>query len=403
VSGLGGTWWQMYGEADPTLVGLLRGALAVLDPHDAALRAQLLARLAAELYFSPQRHEVEALSREAVALARRVGDGETLSRALTALHVALWVPDGLTERTAIADELVELAVQHGEHEWELSARSWRLTDRLESGDLAGVDSEVRACAQIADERPHPVLVWWADLYRASRALVAGAFDDAEAFAASAYAAGVAAGDYNATQAFAAQLFALRAEQGRLPELRDAVYANVETYPGVPAWRCGLAYVLAASREHAAARATLDDLASDRFGAIVQGSDWLTAMALATRACELSAYEAHATLLYELIAPYASRIVVVSIGLASLGPVAHHLGLLAWLGGRIDQAGAQFEHALALAAAARSAPWDARTRCAYARALREVDPNASARMAHAAAATARELGMAEVAAAAETLL
>src|SRR4029077_11996474 len=97
-AGLGGVWWYAYGQADRTLIDLLREALTALGPDAPALRAQVLARLATELYFSPTRDDAEALSREAVEIARGLGDDQTLIRALTALHIALWVPSGLGER-----------------------------------------------------------------------------------------------------------------------------------------------------------------------------------------------------------------------------------------------------------------------------------------------------------------
>jgi hypothetical protein len=364
-AGLGGVWWYAYGQADPTLIELLREALAALGPDAPSLRAQVLARLATELYFSPARDEATALSREAAEIARGLGDGQTLIRALTALHIALWVPAGLVERAQIADELVELAERLGHPELEMSGRAWRLTDSLELGDIDAVDAEIDACARIAEDRPHPVHAWYATLFRASRALVDGRFDDAERLAAAAHAAGAIEPVQNADQAFALQTFALRCEQGRLPELLEAVEAMVEAHPAVVAWRCAYAYVLAEAGDDAAARSALDQLAADRFGAIPTDSSWLGSLAVLARACEATGHAVHAPALYELLLPYARHIVVAGFGLASFGTVAHHLGLLAATMGRADDARAHFEDALAMADAMRARPWRARTERALA--------------------------------------
>jgi DNA-binding SARP family transcriptional activator len=274
-AGLGGVWWYAYGQADRTLIDLLREALTALGRDAPALRAQVLARLATELYFSPTREEAEALSREAVEIARGLSDDQTLIRALTALHTALWVPSGLGERARVADELVVLAERLGHPELEMSGRAWRLTDSLELGDVDAVDAEIDACARIAEDRPHPVHAWYATLFRASRALVDGRFDDAERLAAAAHAAGAIEPVQNTDQAFALQTFALRCEQGRLPELLEAVDAMVKAHPAVVAWRCAHAYVLAETGEDAAARAALDQVAVDRFRAIPADSSWLS--------------------------------------------------------------------------------------------------------------------------------
>jgi predicted ATPase len=62
------------GIVDPAEVELLKQALAALGGADSSLRARLLARLARALVYRPQAERRLALSEEAVALARRLGD-----------------------------------------------------------------------------------------------------------------------------------------------------------------------------------------------------------------------------------------------------------------------------------------------------------------------------------------
>jgi hypothetical protein len=62
------------GLVDRQLMALLQEALDALGPEDGALRARVLARLCLELTFSDQTQLMEALSLEAVEMARRLGE-----------------------------------------------------------------------------------------------------------------------------------------------------------------------------------------------------------------------------------------------------------------------------------------------------------------------------------------
>ena len=67
------------------LIPLLEEALDQLPEADGALRARLLARLAAALYWSASAERRESLAEEAIAMARRVGDPATLAFVLSGL------------------------------------------------------------------------------------------------------------------------------------------------------------------------------------------------------------------------------------------------------------------------------------------------------------------------------
>ena len=78
-----------FGVVDPVLVGMLEESLELLPPGDSALRARLMARLAAALQPSPTSAEPVALAREAIAIARRLGDAAALLDTLYAAVSAL--------------------------------------------------------------------------------------------------------------------------------------------------------------------------------------------------------------------------------------------------------------------------------------------------------------------------
>ena len=93
------------GVIDPLLISLLEEALTGLGTVDSALRASVLARLAIALVWSDAETRRDALSHEALAVARRVGDPGTLGLALIARHGVLWAPNRLHERVEVLAEL----------------------------------------------------------------------------------------------------------------------------------------------------------------------------------------------------------------------------------------------------------------------------------------------------------
>ena len=99
---------------------------------------------------------------------------------------------------------------------------------------------------------------------------------------------------------------------------------------------------------------------------------------------------HGAILYELLAPYASANIVRGVGVVCLGPVARVLGRLAVLLGREQEARQHFQTALRIAATIRAPALLAHTQLDYAEALGR-GPDA-VRLAGAAAATGRDLGL-----------
>src|SRR3954466_4927672 len=106
AEGLAG--WSEVGAIDHEAIGLIEEALALLGEEDSEVRARLLSRLAIAVYFVSD-HPPAALPREAVAMARRVGDPATLAFALNDAHFVLHGPASGDERIALATELIEVA------------------------------------------------------------------------------------------------------------------------------------------------------------------------------------------------------------------------------------------------------------------------------------------------------
>jgi tetratricopeptide (TPR) repeat protein len=396
--GYSGPWLEL-GTVDPVRLDLLERALEAVGPEDSARRSGLLSRLALELYYTgPERRET--LSREAVDVARRLGDGVALARALMSRRVAISGSPDVDERLAVTAELIQLAQLGGATETALWGHIWRAADQLEKGDMEAAYDEFAAYGELARGLRQPAYLWQIPLFDAVRALFEGRFDEIDALIAEGIEIGSRAHDPNAANYFGIHGFMLRWAQGRLAEVEDAVVSYVERYPAVPAWRCGLVLLYAELGRDEDALRELDALAADRFAGLPQDINWLPAVTWLAMSCGLLGDAERAATLYELMEPHAARNVTSGHPIFCLGAVSHYLGVLATTAGRPAAARPWFEDALERNELMGSPPLAAHTRHEYARALiaggREEDRELAEELLRLAAGAAAELGMASLA-------
>ncbi len=86
---------------DEGLIALYEEATGALGDADSLLRARVLGQLAVELVYTPQRERRDALTGEAVAIARRLGDRTGLAQVLILRLIAMNDPFTLAERLAL--------------------------------------------------------------------------------------------------------------------------------------------------------------------------------------------------------------------------------------------------------------------------------------------------------------
>jgi DNA-binding winged helix-turn-helix (wHTH) protein/tetratricopeptide (TPR) repeat protein len=383
------------GVVDPVLIDLLEAALGLLPSHDSALRAQVTARHAVALYDIPKSlARREALSRDAVAMAERIGDTAAHLGALSCRHWATWGPDNLDDRTAVATAMVALAEQAGDPEMALQGHRFRLVDALEVGDVDRVTTDLELCEALAARLRQPYYMWYVFGFRALRAFLDGRFSDSERCSQEALAAGQRAASPNVSQMYGAQMLALRREQGRIVEVEPMLQGLVAQFPTVPSWRCGLAYVLSEQGRSDDARVQFDLLATDDFAGIPRDAFWLVALQGLSDVCVLLADRPRAAVLYRLLLPYERRFAVNVVG-TCVSSIARALGSLAALLRRIDDARRHFETALAMETRLGAQPLLAHTRHDYGAALlREPSAprEAGRRLLAAARADFERLGM-----------
>ena len=385
---------------------MLREALEALSPEDSPLRARLLARLSLELIFSDEIQLTDPLSRQAVEMARRLGNAAALGPALAARWMAVWGPDGLAERAAVADEIVQLAQETGDRGLEVLGRAQRIATSLESGDFLGAEADLAAYAGLVDELRMPVHQWVLTTMRAMRALLQGAFDEAERLADEAIA--LQPERPNARWAHVMEMAQLRWDQGRLGEVRETWQTLVERYPRASVGRGWLALADVERGDHEAARRELRIAAEQiphgpRMGLCLQGL--AVASLVAAQLDDASA----ARRLYPVLLPYADHVIAMNMEhpVVCFGAASLYLALLATATSSWEAASDHFEAAIRVHERLGAAPLLARTRYEYARMLllrgEPADRARASECLERAATSARALGMAGLGAQAGRLM
>ncbi len=204
---------------DEGLIALYEEASGALGDADSLLRARVLGQLAVELVYTPHRERRDALTGEAVAIARRLGDRTGLAQVLVLRLIAMNDPFTLAERLALTGELTALAAEVGSSELAWHAAVYRTGALLESGDIGGAERALAEVERLAGELRQPFYTWWARTGRTMLAVMRGA-PDAEAQILATFELGTAAGQPDAPVVFGAQLGALRHNQGRIGELAE---------------------------------------------------------------------------------------------------------------------------------------------------------------------------------------
>jgi AAA ATPase domain len=394
--GYGGRFVWEPGRGDRHLRPLLEQAIAGLPEEDSKLRVRLMARLAGGPLADAREAEERrnALSRDAVEMARRLDDPASLAYALDARWVAIWGPDTLEERGAIAAEVIDAAAGAADLERMHDGYIWRSLAALELGDLHGVHSELDTQATLATELRQPAQLWFGVVLRGTVATLEGRFHDAEQLipqaSALARAAGLLADLYGTIQ-----LWALRREQGRVKEVEHPLAELARRFPMYEVLRCLGAHVAAELGRERQAREELRALAADRFAALPRNDDWLFSLCLLADVSRALSDATHASALYELLLPYAER-TAVNPPAACIGSVSRSLAVAAALTEQWSEAERHFEDALRANSRMGARPWVARTCVDWAEALLgrdgPGDPERAAELLATAGELARELGM-----------
>lgn len=332
------------GETDERHIALLEEALERLGPQDSGWRARCIAALADALHFRASPEEVQALSREAVAMARRLGDEGALVWALAGLNTALLHIEFLDERLAVNQEMLQLVRHTRRDEQAAYALHGRLYALFELGDLETARREHADLVALAEQLKQPLYQHFATAWTAKQMEMAGRFADAEALAVESLEYAERAHLAYARSNYAGQLFGLRRDQGELGRLPAEVREHIGERPRLPVWRAGMVCARLDAGQRERAQTDFEELAADGFAGVPRDLFWLGAMCLLAEACGNLGDRERAAMLYSILEPYAER--NAQIGLAvSIGIVHRFLGRLASVLERWEAAEGHFEAAL----------------------------------------------------------
>ena len=376
---------------------MLQDALVHLGGADDALRVRLLTRLACAWRSTPeQRAQSDALSRQAVDLARILGDPASLVYALSGRFWAIWWPENPTERLVIAREMNEIAGGVGDGERLIDAQMMLWLSHTELSDMTNARREAAEMVRLVADLRQPGHLWLGIAPRALMELLEGNFEEAEVLVRDESDPGAhftLARDNVSAARF--HRFLLRREQGRLAEEVAEMRASLEEIPWYPLHRSALICALVELGREGEARTELDALSHDDFSALYPDNEWLLGMSLAAEAAARLGATNAAETLYGQLVPLAGRH---AIGHAegSVGAVDRYLGLLAASLGRLDDAARHLEDAVHINERMGARPWTAHSRHDLAAVLRaRGEPGDAARAADLdaqALAAARAMGM-----------
>jgi DNA-binding SARP family transcriptional activator len=400
----GGRMVWARGSDAPGLVPLLEEGLAGLGEKDVELRARLLARLAGALRDERARNRRDALSREAVVVARRAGNPVALVEALDGRAMAILAPDTVAECIAIASELRDVAERIGHRERVVDGYMQRVAARVVLGDVASAEADLDAASPLAEQLGQPAHLWDVCSARAMLALAAGRFSDGEELVEQALALGERAVP-GAIPVYRLQRYTLSDFRGGLENAEPAIRGLVAAHPVRPIFRCALAHLHARLGRFPEAKQALEELGEAEFSDLPFDQEWLFATTLLAETAAVVGHADSAAVLYGLLGPW-SALNVADMSEGIRGSVSRYLALLAATVSRSDEAARHFEAAIAMNGRMGARPWLALTQQDYARFLLERDAfgNRGRAKEHldAALATFRELGMETHAASASAL-
>ena len=300
-------WASRIGSLDEAVTGLAEKALKAAGPGPSATRARLLGILAAEFHLTEHDERRLPLAREALAIARRLGNMTVLGEILVCCHWAGFEPDNLAERLTIANEIIALGEATGDRSLVLQGHTCRYVDSLESGRPEFADGELAVMDRMARELELPFFLVRVLRAHARRAAHAGRFDEADRLQAEMLALGRTAGlSYVAT--VAGHVSALvDMDRGPRPETLEHLERAAKERSGFRLPQAVLAELHLAAGRADEARAHIADIGRRGFGEVPRNISWLATLSLCGHVAALTRDHDACPVLYRLLHPFSGRV------------------------------------------------------------------------------------------------
>lgn len=340
------------GEFDTERLAMLE--LAVERVTDLPRRALVLAQLAIELTFSPERERRYELASEALELAEEAGDPQLLARVLNRHLIARWEPGNARERIRTADRGIEIGARLGDSLDFFHGLHWRAGAQLEACEVDAARRSLERERSLASRLGDPTATWLAECSHSVHLALGGELAQAEASAERALRLGSASAQPDVLPFYATQIASIRWQQGRLGELAELLDQAIEGHPGLPAFRSLVALARAEAGNHDGA---LEMIASDsrvNFERLPRDPTWLNGVVTYAHAvADVGDIDA-AEMLFDLLEPVRGQIATAST--SAWGTTDHALGRLASTLGAHDSAAVYLERALSEYTRMRAPVW-----------------------------------------------
>lgn len=345
VLGLDGVG-ALTGRPDGARFTRMQESLDLLEAAPTELRARLLAAMSRYLAHADyeRRSQAQALSDEAVEVAREVGDPATLAYCLLAQHDSLWLPASAEVRLPIATEIAAIAESVGRTGELFEARLVRYSVLLELGRVEAAH-EFELLVALADELAQPRLDYFVLSRQAVQAIIAGDLEGGRRLSTEAYEVGKAVGEADALLVHWIQVGTIDRDDG----LRAEAAVPTESLP----------FQSTAAQMLRGLELALADVASGRLDAAARHLDAAReVMEFAGLAYAGETYWAYfgevaralgndedCRQAYQALLPSARFNIIAGAAVSFLGCVSHHLGLLALHLGDRDAARAHLQDGL----------------------------------------------------------
>lgn len=173
------TAWRHDQQANERSGPLLELALGELPEPEAALRVKLMGSLARDRLHTGNTEGAKALARQAIAMARTLGDPSTLATSLAGLVDAPWKRDETAQMLADATEMAEMAESANDLELAVRGHFRRVSLMLELGDIQAAMHAIEMMSRINTRVRQPIFTLFELGLKATMALMRGALDEAE--------------------------------------------------------------------------------------------------------------------------------------------------------------------------------------------------------------------------------
>ena len=394
------------GAESEKMEALCTQAMLALGDADDALRARLLAQLSMALHFRDSARSV-ALARGSLEVAERSGDPIALA---AALNVGQNVPFGMRspeEAIRAGERLISLGAETGSRKVELWGHFWRVAGLFEIGDMQALEDAIEDHGRLAEEIRDPSARWRTTMSRAVLAFLSGRLEEAERRALEVKAKGTPNQVRVVKVMQAAQLAFIWRSQGRFEETIAMMDRAIQADPNITV-RAVRTNALAQLGRVDEARRDFAELTAVDLRTRQRAHTWLITIAHIAEASVVLGESTQFELLYELFSPYPDRNVVAASGTAaSHGSASRYLGLLAMSLGRLDDAIAHYEQAIAMNERQRALPYLAYSQLELAEALvrrgRSADRSKAQALAAVSFESATRMGMHPLVADARTLV